>query len=211
MAINIAQKRAKKAQKRKLVVAEKRRAEALEAGLPARIHRASQMPIQHCLLTDGLFDGGLGTLIVARGASLQHVTFGSFLIDPLCLGIKDVTFESLERDDFDAYLTAMDDAGVPMISVDPSYARKLVRDLAAWSKSIGFLPHRDFAVIERIFGDVSADASDATFEFGDGGKPIYVSGIDESEALTLRRLDVVEKYLRDNGLYEEDAPPGADA
>jgi hypothetical protein len=41
------------------------------------------------------------------------------------------------------------------------YARKLLRGLAAWSQSIGFAPHRDFAAVEPIFGDVNADASDA--------------------------------------------------
>jgi hypothetical protein len=45
---NMLQKRAKKAQRRKQVVAQKRREEALEAGLPARVLRAAQAPIQHC-------------------------------------------------------------------------------------------------------------------------------------------------------------------
>jgi len=61
-----------------------------------------------------------------------------------------------------------------MASVDPSYARKLLRDVAAWAASIGFAPHRDFAAIERLFGDVSADASHAAFQFGREGKPLYV-------------------------------------
>lgn len=45
MAINIAQKRAKKAQRRKQVVAQKRRAEEIEGSLPARVLRAAQLPI----------------------------------------------------------------------------------------------------------------------------------------------------------------------
>ena len=52
MAINIAQKRARKAQRRKQVVAQKRRAEELEASLPARVLRAAQAPIQHCFLSE---------------------------------------------------------------------------------------------------------------------------------------------------------------
>jgi hypothetical protein len=40
MAINIAQKRARKAQRRKHVVAQKRRAEEQEASLPVRVQRA---------------------------------------------------------------------------------------------------------------------------------------------------------------------------
>jgi hypothetical protein len=85
------------------------------------------------------------------------------------LGIKDAMFESVESEVFEMYMDATA-AGSPMVSVDPSYARKLPRDLAAWWQSIGFAPHRDFAAVERIFGDVSPDASDAAFRSGRDGK-----------------------------------------
>ena len=62
MAINIAQKRARKAQKRKLVVAQKRRAEAIENSLPARVLRASKASIQHCFLSESLSEIGMGML-----------------------------------------------------------------------------------------------------------------------------------------------------
>jgi len=48
--------------------------------------------------------------------------------------------------------------------------------LPHWSQSIGFAPHRDFTAVERIFGDVSADASEASFRFGRDGKPVYIPG-----------------------------------
>src|ERR1700692_1791435 len=108
MATNMALKRARKAQRRKQVVAQKRRAETLEASLPAPALRAVRSPIQHCLVTESLFEIGIGTLILARGATPHHLTFGSFLLDVFCLGIKDVMFESLEGDEFAAYVEATD-------------------------------------------------------------------------------------------------------
>ncbi len=175
MATNIAQKRARKAQRRKQVVAEKRRAEAVEASLPARVLRASQAPIRHCLLTESVFEIGMGTMLLTRGATEHHLSFSSFLLDTFCLGIKDVDFQSAEGDAVEMYIERSS-AGSPLVSVDPSYARKLLRDLAVWSRSIGFVPPRDFAAVERIFGDVSADASDAVFRFGRNGKPVYMPG-----------------------------------
>jgi hypothetical protein len=137
MAVNMALKRARKAQRRKQVVAQKRRAEIVEASLPARVLQAAQAPIQHCLITESLFEVGMGTLILARGATPHLLTFGSFLLDVWCLGIKDVMFESLEGEEFAAYVEATD-AGAPLTSIEPHHARKLLRDLAAWSQSIGF-------------------------------------------------------------------------
>jgi hypothetical protein len=204
MATNMALKRARKAQRRKQVVAKKRRAETLEASLPARVLRAADAPIQHCLLTEELFETGMGTLILARGATPHLLAFGSFLLDVFCLGIKDVMFESFERDEFAMYVEATD-AGSPLVSITPSDARKLLRDLAAWSQSIGFPPHRDFAAVERIFGDISADESDADFPFGRDGKPLYIPGPFESVTLIRRRIEQLQKHLGDDGFECETA------
>ncbi len=204
MAMNIALKRARKAQRRKQVVAQKRRAEALEASLPARVLRAADAPIQHCFLTESVFEIGMGTLVLARGATPHHVTLSSFLIDVFCLGIKDVMFESVESEVFEMYMDATD-AMSPVVSVDPGYARKLLRDLAAWSQSIGFAPHRDFAAVERMFGDVSVDASEAVFRFGRDGKPVYIPGPNDTVPLIQRRIAHLQKHLGDDGFGFETA------
>lgn len=197
MAGNLVQKRAKKAQRRKLLVAEKRKAEALETSLPARVLRASRAPIQHCLLSEPLFDDGIGTMILARGEAPDDVAFGSFLVDVFCLGIKDVMFE-VDSEAFRRTVDAMDLAS-PLVAVEPDYARKLLCDLAHWSRSIGFEPHAEFAVVERLFGDVSADANDAVFEFGRAGKPLYIPGPTESPATVRRRLEHLRRVLGDDG------------
>jgi hypothetical protein len=195
---NMALKRARKAQKRKQMVAQKRRAQALEAGLPARVLRAANAPIQHCFLSESLFELGMGTLVLARGATRIHVELSSFLLDTFCLGIKDVMFESVEGEVFEDYMEATE-AESPMVDVDPACARNLLRDLAAWSRSIGFAPHRDFAAVERIFGNVSADASDAVFRFGRDGKPAYIPGPNDSASVIRQRIAQLQKHLGDDG------------
>jgi hypothetical protein len=204
MATNMALKRAKKAQRRKQVVAQKRRDELLENALPAQVLRAVHAPIQHCLLTQSVFEVGIGTLVLARGATRHHLAFGSFLIDVFCLGIKDAMFKRLEGEVFEMYMDVAD-AGSPMVSVDPGYARKLLRDLAAWSQSIGFAPHRDFTAVERIFGDVSADASEAAFRFGRDGKPVYIPGPMDTAPLVRQRVEQLRKHLGDDGFQLETA------
>ena len=67
MAVNMAQKRGKKAQWRRRLATLARREGAIYNGLPARVARAAQTPIQHCYVNEGLFDVGMGTLVVARG------------------------------------------------------------------------------------------------------------------------------------------------
>jgi hypothetical protein len=192
MATNMALKRGRKAQRRKQQVAEKRKTEAIEMSLPNRVLRAAEAPIQHCLLPTNLFEVGMGPLILARGATPDYLTIGSFLLDVFCLGIKDVTFRKIDGDELAYYLDAF---GTRMAAVEPSLARKLLHDLAAWSRSIGFAPHRDFAVVERLFGGVDPNASDAVFQFGRDGKPLYIQGPSESPQLAQRRLAQVQKVI----------------
>jgi hypothetical protein len=200
----MAAKRARKAQRRKQMVAEKRRTEALDAGLPARVLRAAKAPIQHCLVSADLFELGIGPMILARGVTPHHLAVGIFLLDVFCLGIKDAMFKSLESDELELYVEATS-AGSPPLSLQPSDARKLLRDLAAWSQSIGFAPHRDFAAIERIFGDISADASEADFPFGRDGKPVYIPGPFDSATVVRRRVEQLQKHLGEGGFEFETA------
>jgi hypothetical protein len=151
-----------------------------------------------------LFDAGIGVLVLGRGATPHHVAMASFLLDVFCLGVKDVMFESLEGEEFDLYLDAMD-TGSPLVPVDPTYARKLLRDLAAWSQSIGFAPHRDFAAAEQIFGDVNADASDSVFPFSRDGKPVYIPGPNDTAPLVRRRIELLQRHLGDGGFDFETA------
>ena len=204
MAINMAVKRGRKAQRRKQMVAEKRRFEPRDTGLAGRALRGANAPVQLCFITESVFDGGIGTLVLARGATPYHLTFASFLLDVFCLGIKDVMVESVVSDEFKAYLDAMDEAG-SMVSIDPTDARKLLRDLAAWSRSVGFAPHADFAAAEKIFGDINADASDAQFEFGRDGKPLYIPGPYDTPSLIRRRLEQLQKHLGSDGFEIETA------
>ena len=60
-------------------------------------------------------------------------------------------------------------------------------------------PHRDFATVERIFGDVNAEASDAVFRFGSDGKPLYIPGPNDTAPLIRRRIEQLRKHLGDEG------------
>ena len=73
MASNMALKRAAKANRRKTVVAEKRKLDILNDTLTAKALRAAQAPIQHCLVPETLFDRGIGTVILARGNTPHYL------------------------------------------------------------------------------------------------------------------------------------------
>jgi len=173
MAINLAARRGAKNLRRKAAVAQKRKAE-MEAGtIAGRVRLALADPIQYCLLSQGLFDAGVGTLIVARGATPYGLTLAGFLLDIYALGVKDAFLTSMSGKELSNYLDHLGDVA-PAAPVDPSYARKLLHDLVVWARIVGFAPHRDYPKLEPIFGAVAATACDAEFHFGFEGKPLLV-------------------------------------
>jgi hypothetical protein len=166
MAANMALKRAAKANRRKALVAEKRKQELIGNSPAAQALRAAQAPIRHCVMTQALFHCGMGTVILTRGATAFDLALSGFLVDTWGRGVKDAYFRRISGDALETWLARLD-AESPLESVEPSYARKLLRDATAWATAThGIAPHRDFVVAERLFGDVNADACDVAFQFG---------------------------------------------
>lgn len=208
MAANIAQRRSRKAARRKAVVAEKRKAEAMDTSVAARIRHAVAGPIDHCKLHADLFESGMGVLTMVRGAPGETLLC-AFWLDVYCLGIKDIQVRPVTMSEAALFLGMLNEAA-PLKEVDPACARKLLRDLAAWAEPIGFSPPRDFAAAERIFGDANPDTCDDVFTFGRNGKPCYVPGPSESSAERLRRVEQLRQRLGEGGfdiLIEDDEDP----
>jgi hypothetical protein len=163
MAVNIAAKRGAKAQRRKAVVAAKRAVERAGSGLAGRVREAAAMPIQHCLVSQTLESASMSTLVLARGNSPAVSHVGLFLLDTMGVGVKDVSFQTLEEPSFRLYRESLE-AAMPIAEIDPADARKLLQDVVVTSVRMGLQPHREFAAIEKLFGNVVP--SDRVFNLG---------------------------------------------
>src|SRR2546421_5736641 len=125
MAKNMALKRAAKANRRKMIVAQKRKSETITGALSEQVRRAAGYPVQCCLVTEGLLERGSGVLILARGVTTDQLAVGLFLVDSFCTGIKNVIFSRIGGLEFDAMLHSLE-VEVALESVEPSFARKLM-------------------------------------------------------------------------------------
>lgn len=186
MAINLAARRGAKNQKRKAAVAQKRKAEMEAATLSGRVRLAAAGKLQHCLLSEGLFEVGTGTLIVARGATPYSLTMAGFLLDIQALGVKDAFLNSISGHELAEHLDRLAYVA-PAKAVDPSYARKLLHDLVDWARGQGFPPHHNYAKLEPILGNAMAAACDVEFQFGVDGKPMLVADVSDLGSLLDQR------------------------
>jgi hypothetical protein len=194
------QRRQAKAIRRKNLLAERRRLEAAggKGTLTEDVRRAKAAPLHSCLVQRALFENGFGMVALTRKTGAHTFSLAAFLVDAFCLGVKDALFRELEEADLQPFLDSLE-ATAPFEAVDPSYARKLLRDAAAYARSLGLEPHADYAAIEPLFGDVAADACEVQFQFGFQGRPFYVPGPSESPTQVRRRVDQLRRRLGADG------------
>lgn len=148
--------------------------------LAVRFQRTAAAPILHCCTTKDLWSNGIAKVLVSRELSSGEVAFAAFLIDRYCLGVKDVFCDIAARSRyFDQVYEKLTRSG-KLVPLSPAAARKLVEGAVEYARHLGLSPHGDYASARWIFGDIDSAASDREFEYGQDGKPFFISGPHDS-------------------------------
>ncbi len=175
--------RAEKEANRYAVVAAKKKEQA--AASLSLIHKAraaaSTFGISYCMVTEGIFDIGIGYLILGRTISPTKVATGIFLVNVYCLGVKHAYYTEPTHEQLREMIDRMTGDN-PIVDIAPECARKIVDGAIAYAKEIGFTPHADYPPAGALFGDIDAGACPTEYEFGKDGKPFYVSGPNDTPA-----------------------------
>ncbi len=152
-------------------------------------------PIHECLISDTLFEQGIGHLYFTRLMPDGRISAGIFLVDVFCLGVKDAFFRIIEKFEYESRIKNRS-GPERLVPVSPAYLRKLVEGAVAYARDLGFEPHRDYAEARQIFGDQETDSCTQEFMYGHEGKPLYISGPFESQA---RAKAIVEQLRQRKG------------
>ena len=137
--------------------------------------QASKYPIHECYVTENMFEIGMGTVFISRKITATTFAVSIFLLDTYFYGVKNAfnvmaSYQSYSKRLFDLK------ENQPMIIAEPSYVRKLIEDSIAYAKNLGVNPHADYAEAKYILGDIDASECTTTFEFGNDGRPLLISG-----------------------------------
>lgn len=174
---------AQKKVKRNAVVAAKKKEQAAASLSP--IHRAraaaSAFGVSYCMVTKGIFDIGIGYVILGRTISPTKVATSVFLVDVYCLGIKNAYYAERTHEQLREMIDKMT-GDVPIVDIAPECARKIVDGAIAYAKEFGFVPHPDYSPAGALFGDIDAGVCQTEYEFGKDSKPLYVSGPNDTRA-----------------------------
>jgi hypothetical protein len=157
---------------------------------------AARAPVRTCVMAERLFADGIGWVVLARTLPSGQVGASFFLVDVWCLGVKDAFFRVMPQLAFEERMRESS-RDRPVVVIDPSVARKLLHDAAAYAGSFGLAPSTGFTEAETLFGDIPLATK--TFSFGKDGKPFFMSGPNDSRTRIRNIMDKLVKSVGPDG------------
>jgi hypothetical protein len=168
---------------------------ASEAGrLAPQIASAASSPFHEALVPKKLFELGIGHLVFSRLLPDGRIAMAAFLLDTFCLGVKDAFVAIVTKTEYAMHRSKWS-AAESLQAMDPACFRKLVEGGVAYAQDLGFSPHADYAVARQIFGDVDSTGCSTRFEYGQDGKPFYVSGPHETDEQVQTIVEQLERRV----------------
>ncbi len=201
-------KLAKKAARRKAKLSDKKDIQISGSAGAQNIALALNSPVHECMIPEGLFDIGIGNILISRKMPNGNVAFSIFLLDVFCLGVKNASFFIMSRYEYDDKIRRIK-LDADFESLAPECVRKLVESAEAYAGELGFDPHPDYRSARKIFGDIETKKCPMQFEFGKDGRPLFISGPNDTQAKCMKIIEILTKSCGPGGFhYMIGANPG---
>lgn len=110
--------------------------------------KARSLPIYKCWVNSGWEEAGMANVIIARQHINQNLTAGIYLVDLMCLGIKD-TFYFFNEPKQDILKKLPLENG-SFIEIDYALAHNIIYSGYDFALEYDINPHKDFAVTKNI-------------------------------------------------------------
>ena len=153
-----------------------------------RLAGADQYPLHECLIGRGWRESGLAEILVSRSQPDGHVAFAVFLVDLLCLGVKNAFWGV----DFppDMYHARVRSRFAPngVEKCPLTLAHAIVYGGIDYAAQFGFEPHPDSEAARLVLGVPENPRALPKVKFGRDGKPCYVTGPDDDVEAVMGRL-----------------------
>lgn len=138
----------------------------------ALIKKSVEFSIFQCLVNTDWQEQGLASIFVLRQLPNQKFILGSYLVDVLCLGLKD-TFcnANLSAQAVQGMLATVP---MQMEAIEYEDARGIILGGIEFARNLGFGPNPDWKDSQHMVEPERPFSP--KFEFGMHGKPMYIAG-----------------------------------
>ncbi len=156
--------------------------------------KARTLPVYECIVNSDWEDSRLVQLSIARQHTNGNITVVFYLVDLLCLGIKDTHFmfnvsKSEYREQFEKH-----DGQMSFQPINYELAHNIVYAGLEFAEDYGIKPHKDFTSTTRFMLEEDTEDIDLIdIECGRNGVPVYMRGFFDDDATVQRTLAQLER------------------
>ncbi len=183
----------KKHSKQKAVAQQRAHQQAAASLSPsAIIRRARDYPITECLISARWQedDPGLVQIIVARQQPDGDICFGTYLVDKLCLGLKNTYANAgFSSARYETEVRARISRTTKMKQCPLELAHQMIYQSIDFAARFGFQPQKDFALSQYLLIPRGELEEPYQLTFGRNGKPFFVAGPYDNAERILRQLE----------------------
>ena len=174
------------------------------------IRNARRYPIVDCFVNSGWEESQLADIVIARQQPNDLITFGVYLVELGCLGLKNAFCNgNLTRSDYSEFRKDSAERVEGVVNLDPVFAHQLIYGAIDYAAAIGFKPHKDFDLARYVLDEKSSIPANPDLEFGMDGKPFYQSGPNDNVSRIMNHLE--KKLGMGNFNYTVHMPVGAES
>ena len=139
--------------------------------------KARSLPIYECWINADWEDSGMANIVVARRHSNGNITYCMYLVDLLCLGVKDTHYKfNVTETEYRHFLEKFE-GRMDVEIAGYTLVHNIILAGVEFSEEYGFKPHKDFtSVTEFMLEEDGEDIDLIEIECGRDGKPMYVQG-----------------------------------
>jgi hypothetical protein len=160
--------------------------------MQAIIRRARNFPLVECLISAEWQkeEPGLVQIVVAREQPDGDICFGVYLVDKLCLGLKNTFARAgysradYESEVHDGIFRERASTECPL-----ELACQMIYASIEYAAQFGFEPEKDFALSQYLLPPRGELKEPYTLTFGKDGKPFYIAGPHDNAARIVRQLE----------------------
>ena len=136
----------------------------------------------------------MANILVVRQHVTGNITLGIYLVDIMCLGVKDSFFKfNISTFEFEKIFQLMGEE-IELEEISYNLAHNIIYGAVEFAEGYGFLPCKEFTSTTIYLLEEDTDEIEIIdIDFGDDGKPIYVQGPNDTLATANRIVKTLEK------------------
>ncbi len=176
--------------------------------------RSRSLPIHECWINSEWQEDKKVNLIITRKHTNGNFTIGLFMVDLLCLGVKDAHYKfNIPTGEYRELLEFMEER-LPIERIDYALAHNIILAGVEFAEEYGFKPHKDYLSTMQYFLENDDDIEVIEIECGENDQPMYVKGPYDSDAEVNRVLAQLERTAgkgnyqfvveEDDSLFDDD-------